>query len=123
MTDIFLEWNSDLVAGSNGDLLLSSGVLQTNQRVIRRLLTNPGDYLWDLSFGGGLALLVGEPVEPARIESIIRTQLDMEASVAKAPIPSVSVAPLNVARGTFAAEIVYSDAESGQSTRLTVPQG
>lgn len=123
MTDIFLEWNSDLVAGSSGDLLLSSGVLQTNQRVIRRLLTNPGDYLWDLSFGGGLALLVGEPVEPARIESIIRTQLDMEASVAKAPIPSVSVAPLNVAGGTFAAEIVYSDAESGQSTRLTVPQG
>ncbi len=68
MIDIFLEWAGDLSVGSTGDLALASGPDTTNQRVYRRLLTNPGDYLWQLDYGGGLAQFVGTPVEPADIE-------------------------------------------------------
>ena len=45
MYDIFHEWGSDLVVGSGGDLALASGSAVVSQRVCRRLLTNPGDYI------------------------------------------------------------------------------
>jgi hypothetical protein len=51
MYDIFHEWGSDLVVGSGGDLALATGSAIVSQRVRRRLLTNPGDYLWNLDKG------------------------------------------------------------------------
>ncbi len=75
MDDIFHEWGGDLVVGSGGDLVLSVGSDMVSQRVLRRLLTNPGDYLWNLDYGGGLAQFVGTPTNSADIESTVRTKL------------------------------------------------
>jgi phage baseplate assembly protein W len=75
MDDIFLTWAGDLSVGSTGDLALVAGSDMTNQRVCRRLLTNGGDYIWQLDYGGGLARFVGTPADPADIEAVIRTQL------------------------------------------------
>ena len=72
MDDIFHEWGSDLVAGSGGDLLLATGSVVVSQRVSRRLLTNPGDYIWNLDYGGGLAQFVGLPAKSADIEAVIK---------------------------------------------------
>jgi phage baseplate assembly protein W len=123
MIDIFLEWAGDLSVGSTGDLALASGPDATNQRVYRRLLTNPGDYIWQLDYGGGLAQFMGTPAEPADIESVVRTQLALESSVAAAPAPQVSASVADTANGYVVATISYSDVSSGSSVQLAVSAG
>ena len=123
MFDISLEWAGDLVVGSNGDLALVSGSNATSQRVYRRLLTNPGDYLWQLDYGGGLGRFVGAPTAPADIESVVRTQLALESAVATSPAPQVSASVIDLANGYVVANISYSDASSGSSVQLNVRSG
>nr|WP_294527292.1 hypothetical protein [uncultured Rhodopila sp.] len=123
MIDISLEWDDDLNVGSNGDLALTSGADATNQRVYRRLLTNPGDYLWQLDYGGGLARFVGTPAKPADIESVVRTQLALESAVAASPAPQVSASLIDAANGYVVANITYFDVSSGSSVQLNVGSG
>ncbi|MEE3500197.1 hypothetical protein [Acidiphilium acidophilum] len=54
MADAGLVFGGDLAIDAGGDLALAAGSALTEQRVLRRLLTNPGDYIWQLSFGAGL---------------------------------------------------------------------
>ena len=75
MYDIFHQWGSDLTVSSSGDLAISAGSDTVSQRVYRRLLTNPGDYIWNLDYGGGFAQFVGTPTNNTDIEAVIRTQL------------------------------------------------
>jgi phage baseplate assembly protein W len=123
MIDLFLEWAGDLSVGSTGDLALASGPDATNQRVYRRLLTNPGDYIWQLDYGGGLARFVGTPAERADIEAVVRTQLGLESAVAASPAPQVSASVADTANGYVVADIGYSDVSSGSSVRLAVSAG
>jgi phage baseplate assembly protein W len=123
MIDIFLEWAGDLGVGSTGDLALTAGPDTTHQRVYRRLLTNPGDYLWQLDYGGGLAQFVGTSAEPADIESVVRTQLTLESAVASSPAPQVSASVADAANGYVVANITYSDVSSGSSVQLSVSAG
>nr|WP_294546306.1 hypothetical protein [uncultured Rhodopila sp.] len=120
MIDIFLEWAGDLGVGSTGDLALVSGPDTTNQRVYRRLLTNPGDYIWQLNYGGGLAQFVGTPADAADIESVVRSQLALESAVAASPSPQVSASVADPANGYVVASITYSDVSSGSSVQLAV---
>ena len=46
MLDISHYWGEDLGIGPTGDLGLAAGSPQVQQRILRRLLTNPGDYIW-----------------------------------------------------------------------------
>ena len=55
MSDISHQWGSDLSIGPTGDFALVSGAILGQQRVLRRLLTNPGDYIWHPDYGAGLA--------------------------------------------------------------------
>ena len=91
MSDVTLIWGGDFSAGNTGDLSLVSGVGLGQQRVLRRLLTNPGDYIWDLSYGAGLGQFVGSPTNAAAIRSAIRSQIFKEASVARLPEPVIDV--------------------------------
>jgi phage baseplate assembly protein W len=123
MIDILLNWGGDLGVGNTGDLALVAGSDTTNQRVCRRLLTNPGDYLWQLDYGGGLAQFVGTPAAPSDIESVVRTQLALETAVSASPAPQVSATLADAANGYVVADITYSDASSGSSVQLNVSAG
>jgi phage baseplate assembly protein W len=123
MLDIFLTWNGDLAVSSTGDIAVAAGTDVTNQRVYRRLLTNPGDYLWNLGYGGGLAEFVGRPARASDIESVIRNQIEQESSVAEAPVPNVTVRTTDTANGYVVADITYSDAASGVTSQLSVSAG
>jgi phage baseplate assembly protein W len=123
MYDIFHEWGSDLVVGSGGDLALSTGSDTVNQRICRRLLTNAGDYLWNLDYGGGLAQFVGTPANPADIEAIVRTQLALEAAVPATPAPQISVSVADAANGYVVATITYADAPFMVPVQLNVSAG
>ncbi len=116
MTDVSHQWGSDLTISSSGDIGTVTGPLLGQQRVLRRLLTNPGDYIWQLDYGAGLARFIGQPINPLQIRAVIRSQIFKEPMVARQPEPviDVQVAP-GGASGTVYVYIRYVDAESSQT--------
>ncbi len=102
--------------GATGDIGTVAGPLLGQQRVLRRLLTNPGDYIWHLDYGAGLARFIGQPINPLQIRAVIRSQIFKEATVARQPEPliDVQVAP-GGASGTVYVYIRYVDAQSSQT--------
>jgi hypothetical protein len=123
MYDLFHEWGGDLAVGSGGDLALATSSQTTSQRVRRRLLTNPGDYLWNLDYGGGLALFVGTPTPSSKIEAVVRTQLALEATVAATPAPQVSARLVDAANGYVVANITYADQTSSMPVQINLTSG
>jgi hypothetical protein len=123
MYDIFHEWGSDLTIDSSGDLALSAGSDSVSQRIFRRLLTNPGDYLWNLDYGGGLGQFVGATTNPAAIEASVRTQLLLEASIPPTPAPQVTARIVDPANGYVLATITYADPSTLQPIQLDVSIG
>jgi hypothetical protein len=117
MADLALVFGSDLGIGPTGDLLLADGPALTQQRVLRRLLSNAGDYLWQLSYGAGLGRFVGQPGAPAAIAGVARNQMLQEAAVARSPAPSTTALPGD--DGTVTLSISYADAVSGATTSLS----
>ena len=91
MQDAALLWGQDLSSSNTGDVCLASGTALGQQRVLRRLLTNPGDYIWQPDYGAGLAQFVGSPSDVQAIRARIRSQIFMEASVARLPEPVIEV--------------------------------
>ncbi len=116
MADIWHQFGADLQAGVTGDLAGADGALLGQQRVLRRLLTNPGDYLWQPLYGAGLARFVGAPVDPARIRGVIRGQIFREAAVARSPEPQIDVQAAG--DGSVYVTIRYTDAPSGGTQTL-----
>ena len=66
------------MVGVTGDISVASGPLLGQQRVLRRLLTNPGEYIWQLDYGAGLARFIGQPVNPSQITAVIRSEIFKE---------------------------------------------
>src|SRR5690348_5829553 len=91
MADISHQWGSDLTVGPTGDLASVSGPLLGQQRVLRRLLTSPGDYIWQPDYGAGLARFIGQPVNALQIRAVVRSQIFKEAEVARSPEPVIDV--------------------------------
>ena len=107
---------SDLAASTTGDLLTATGTQRGQQRLLRRLLTNPGEYLFHLDYGAGLPRYVGELPDLAKIRARIRAQVGLEASVAPHPALQIEVKP--IADG-IAVAIRYVDAITQQPVSLS----
>ena len=110
---------ADLAVGPTGDLAVSSGTKYGVERVLRRLLTNPGDLIWHPTYGAGLLSLIGQPINEARIRALIRSQILKEKAVARQPAPTITVTSNTT--GMVAATIRYTDATTGETQTLTVP--
>jgi hypothetical protein len=117
MVDLALQVGGDLSVGPTGDLAVADGTMLTQQRVLRRLVTNPGDYIWQLSYGAGLGRFVGQPGAPAAIGGVTRAQLLQEAAVASSPPPVVTAVAGN--DGTVITALTYTDATTGQASTLS----
>jgi len=117
MADLALNFGSDLSIGPTGDLALTDGSVLTEQRVLRRLLTNAGDYIWQLSYGAGLGQFVGRPGVVAAIAGLARAQMLQEAAVAVNPPPMVTVAASG--DGMVVATLRYADSASGQTNLIS----
>jgi len=117
MPDLALQFGGDLSVGPTGDLLLAAGPALTQQRVLLRLLTNPGDYIWQLGYGAGLGQFVGQPGAPAAITGVTRTQLMLESAVAQTPPPTIGTTVGD--DGTVTLALTYADAPTGQTSLLT----
>ena len=121
MADVAHVGGQDLQLGPTGDLALVDGSDETQQRVLHRLLTSAGTYIWQLSYGAGLPALVGSVASRQQIAAIIRAQMAYEPSVALSPEPQAIVTSADVAEVT--ATITYTDNETGSIQTLTLPIG
>jgi phage baseplate assembly protein W len=121
MNDLWHQFSADLAVGVTGDLAVASGPLLGQQRVLRRLLTNPGDYIWAPDYGAGLAQFVGVPADAAQIRAVIRSQIFKEAAVARQPEPIVDVEIDG--GGTVYVHVRYADASTGATQVLSFSVG
>lgn len=107
MSDLSHVIGGDLLVAPSGDLAAATGSVLGQQRVLRRLLTNAGDYIWQLDYGAGLPAMIGTPADAAAIMGIVRQQIFLESAVARLPAPAISVE----AEGSIVSlSITYSDA-------------
>jgi hypothetical protein len=120
VTDIFHQWGSDLLVGVTGDIATATGTTLGQQRVLRRLLTNPGDYIWQPDYGAGLARFIGQPANVGQIRAVIRSQIFLESSVARSPEPVIDV---QVGPSSIYVHIRYVDADTGETLILQFPAG
>jgi len=116
MSDALLQWGSDLVAGASGDIALAGGSLLTQQRVLRRLLTNQGCYTWRPSYGASLGQYVGTSTNDRVIAGAIKNQMLLEAAVSSQPQPTITAQAF--VSGTLFVEIQYVDAIGGGTELL-----
>ncbi len=118
MPDLFLTFGEDLKISPTGDLLTADGEIITEQRVLRRLMTNPGDYIWQLNYGAGLGRFVGQTGISNLVSGVIRAQLQLEPQVARVPTPTVR-ATIS-ANGIVRATVNYLNSVSRETTLLSI---
>lgn len=117
MADLAHWFGNDLAVGASGDLLSIDEPTRSEQRLVRRLLTNPGDYIWHPTYGAGLASYIGTPAAAKTIEAIVRAQLDLESAVANDPVPTVAVTTYET--GVMTVTIVYFNTDVGTLRTLS----
>lgn len=116
MSDVAHLYGSDLLVSANGDLLLATSIDLSNQRILRRLLTNPGDYIWHPTYGAGLPAMIGNPVDVDTVKAIIIAQIFLEDTVLRTPQPVITVQ--SFPNGMFV-QVTYTEADSGQTVTLS----
>lgn len=124
MSDVLHQWGNDLSIGSTGDVALAAGSQLVQQRVLRRLLTNPLDYIWQPDYGAGLAGFVGQPASMSQIQTVIRGQIFKESSIASSPEPVIEVVinPGGVTTTTYV-DITYTNKNSSAPQILSFTLG
>jgi phage baseplate assembly protein W len=90
------QWvGDDLAASATGDLGTASADTRTNQRIVRRLVTPKGSYIFHPDdYGAGLPAMIGDTVDIPAITGEIRSQIRMEEGVAQSPEPRITVQPI-----------------------------
>lgn len=116
LLDIAHQFGGDVGLSATGDLATVSGNERSAERVYRRLLTNPGDYIWHPTYGAGLPQKVGSLTDAKEIEGLIRTQMKLEPSVSPSPTPVISVSPIT---NGVSCQISYVSLPDKQPTALS----
>lgn len=117
--DVSLDWGNDLVLSSTGDLQTVSGAARSEQRVLRRLLTVPGNYIWHPEYGAGVPALIGQALSLDlfdQIKALIKANIFLEESVAQTPPPDIFLQTIQ--SGLFC-QINYIDNPTKESIVLT----
>lgn len=116
LADFYHYWGQDLTQDPTGGVALAYRSDRTSQRIIRRLLTNPGggDYPWQPEYGAGLPAKIGTNLDLPNLTAIITGQIALEPTVARTPAPQITLTPFPGGVGIL---IVYADL-SGNATQV-----
>lgn len=107
---------NDLGVSSTGDLGQASGDTRTQQRIVRRLVTNPGEYIFHPEYGAGLPAKIGQNADLPGLRALIRSQVLMEDAVARQPEPEVDLQQIN---SGFAVTVRYTSATTRKPVTLS----
>jgi hypothetical protein len=116
MPDLDHLWGEDLSVSATGDILVVDGDDLTTERILRRLMTAQGAYIWNLQYGGGVPGRIGDNLDVPLITSVITSQMALEASVARSPPPVITV--VEILNGVSVTILFYS-AKTGQQATLS----
>lgn len=127
MNDLFHYVGGDVGVSSTGDLQPIDGTIRGQQRIIRRLVTNPRevlpngdilppDYIFHPDYGAGLQRKIGDTADIPKIRALIRGQILLEDVVAKNPEPQIEVQAINAG---LSVSIRYIDAVSKTPVALS----
>ncbi len=116
MADVGHYFSGDLGLSATGDLQAVDSVLESQQRILRRLMTNPGDYIWEPNYGAGLPQYIGRKLDLDAMTALIKSQMYLEESVQQQPEPQITVTP--IPNGIFV-QIWYIEIDSGRQAALS----
>lgn len=116
MKDLYHFIGADLNISSTGDLQPVETSMRGQQRILRRLLTNPGDYIFHPEYGAGLPGRVGQIVDIPKIRALIRGQIMLEEAVSKTHEPVIEVQQI---LGGISVSIRYNDAKTNAVQTLS----
>ena len=116
MNDIDHFWGGDISASSGGGLMPVSGSQRGIERILRRLMTNPGDYPAHPEYGAGLPGKIGSTFDAPSAKELIRGQMLLEDAVAKTPEPTIDVQQIS---NGLACNIQYVDAATNTTKTLS----
>lgn len=116
MKDLNHYAGDDLSLSPTGSLSTVEGIERGKQRILRRLITNPGDYLFHTEYGAGLGRYVGALTNIPEAIALTRGQVLLEECVAKKPAPVISISTNN---DTLSANIRYTDFATGEPVTLS----
>lgn len=116
MPDINLDWKGDFSFSPSGDIATVDNDDVTRQRIIRRLFTATRGYIWHQDYGAGLPERIGKVAHARVIQSIVQAQIALEATVARYPVPVITVFENPQTLGEFIITIVYFNNEHQQQT-------
>jgi len=129
MPDINQLWGQDIQPGPTGDLGVVDGLQLSIQRIVRRLMTRGatlaavnqpatvGEMIFHPEYGAGVPTRIGRAINVPLIKSVINSQIGKEASVAKSPVPQITI-DANVL-GYVTVTIIYWLAVSGAQASLS----
>jgi len=124
LADLSHYFGGDLSSSNIGDLATATGTLRGQQRVLRRLLTNPatattpGDYISEPTYGAGLPSFIGKTLDIAKLRALIIAQMLLEDSVAATPTPVVTITTNNDVT-EISVQINYNDQPSNKPVVLS----
>lgn len=128
MSDLDHYFGNDLNQSATGDFLKVDSTKQGQQRVLRRLLTNPalkdangnvtvsGDYIFHPDYGAGLPRMVGDTVDIPKIKGVIRGQMLLESAVSQNPEPVINVQEISEGVSVY---IQYNDKQTKKTVVLS----
>ena len=120
MADLSLEWNGDFEVSAIGGLVLADGDELARQRIVRRLLTAVRGYVWHAEYGAGMPQRIGRPGRGLLLQSIVASQIALEAAVAASPAPVVTVTDASENNaGLFVVRIDYVESATKVQKTLT----
>ena len=119
LVDLNQWYGSDLSASTQGDISTVSGTIRGQQRVLRRLLTNPGGYIWEPTYGAGLPQWVGRIIDIPKVQALCISQMLLESVVAPSPPPTVSVTQSASDLTQFNVLVTYTDMPTSQPVILS----
>lgn len=109
--EISHDFGNDLSLNSVGDISQAANAELSKQSIIRRLLTNPGEYIWHPTYGAGIGRFVGENLSSDNFDAIKNTiisQMLMEETVSQSPLPVITLKAEN--GSVLVCGITYYDA-------------
>ncbi|AAW62163.1 hypothetical protein [Gluconobacter oxydans] len=107
----------DLVLTTGAALATVSDAEETRQKILRRLCTNPGGYLWHLDYGAGLPAMVGKAMDAGTIQSVVQQQMATESGVDQTQPVTVTVT--STPSGLFRCDVSYTDSQTQTIQALT----